>query len=101
MQYALQVSKLLYAHTNSAQQFLTLSEVFYMGTKSGGSFFGKTGSFEVGYDFDALVIDDSELNRINNDLGREPYTLQQRLERFIYLGDDRHIVARFCQGREL
>lgn len=101
MQYALQVSKLLYAHTNGAQQFLTLSEVFYMGTKSGGSFFGKTGSFEVGYDFDALVIDDSELNRINYDLGREPYTLQQRLERFIYLGDDRHIVARFCQGREL
>lgn len=101
MQNALQVSKLLYAQTNGALQFLTLSEVFHTATKSGGSFFGKAGSFEQGYDFDALVIDDSDLTRINLELHRDPYTLQQRLERFIYLGDDRHIVARFCQGREL
>ena len=101
MQNAIQVSKLLYALSNGAQQFLTLSEAFYLATKSGGSFFGKTGSFEVGYDFDALVIDDGELNGINHELGRSPYTLSERLERFIYLGDDRHIAARYCQGREI
>ena len=63
-----------------------------MATKSAGSFFGRVGSFEPGYEFDALVIDDSELNFDN-------YTLPQRLERFVYLGDDRQIVARYCQGR--
>ena len=28
-----------------------------------------------------------------------PHTLLERLERFVYLGDDRHIAARYCQGR--
>ena len=64
-----------------------------MATKTGGSFFGKVGSFEPDYDFDALVIDDSEL------LIDESYTLLERLERFVYVGDDRQIVARYCQGR--
>lgn len=101
IQNALQVSKLLYAQSNGALPFLTLSEAFYLATKSGGSFFGKVGSFEPGYAFDALVIDDTVLNQINDDLGRESYTLQQRIERFIYLGDDRQITARYCQGKEI
>ena len=74
--------------------FLSLSEVFYLATKSGGAFFGKVGSFEPGYEFDALVIDDSYLNYDN-------YTLEQRLERYIYLGDDRDIQRRFCRGQEI
>ena len=96
MQYAVQMSKLQYAMSNGKLPFLTLSEVFYMATKSGGSFFGKVGSFEVGYAFDALVIDDTDINTI-----RPLCDCQQRLERFIYLGDDRHIVHRFCQGKEI
>ena len=64
-----------------------------MATKSAGSFFGKVGSFEPGYDFDALVIDDSPL------LIDADYTLLQRLERFIYTGDDRNIAERYCRGR--
>ena len=63
-----------------------------MATKSAGRFFGRVGSFEPGYEFDALVIDDSPL-RIDPD-----YTLLQRLECFVYIGDDRHIAARYCQG---
>ncbi len=91
MVYAIQVSKMHYCNDKSCA-FLTLPEVFWIATKSAGSFFGKVGSFEPGYDFDALVIDDTELNFDN-------YTLPQRLERFIYIGDDRQIVARYCQGR--
>ena len=64
-----------------------------MATKSAGRFFGQVGSFEPGYDFDALVIDDSEL-QIDTD-----YSLLERLERFVYIGDDRQIAARYCQGR--
>lgn len=101
MQYALQMSKLQYAHSEGKLPFLTLSEAFYMATKSGGSFFGRVGSFEKGYAFDALVIDDSRLNYSDTALGVKPYTLQQRLERYIYLGDDRQITHRFCRGRDL
>ena len=70
---------------------LTTTEVFYLATKGGGSFFGKVGSFESGYAMDCLVIDDSRL-------GDEPRSLQERLERFIYLGDDRDIEARYVDG---
>ena len=92
MVYAVQMSKMHYQRDKS-QRFLSLSEAFYMATKSAGRFFGKVGSFEPGYEFDALVIDDSSL-LIDTD-----YTLLQRLERFIYTGDDRHISARYCRGR--
>ncbi len=94
MQYAIQVSKLNYAQTKGEMPFLSLSEVFYLATKGGGSFFGQVGSFEPGYEFDALLIDDRYLNFDN-------YTLEQRLERYIYLGDDRDIKRRFCRGVEL
>ena len=92
MVYAIQVSKICFQRDKSCAP-LTLSEVFWMATKSAGSFFGRVGSFEPGYDFDALVIDDADL------LIDDGYTLPQRLERFVYIGDDRHISQRFCQGR--
>lgn len=94
MQYALQMSKLKWLYTDHQDQFLSLSEVFYLGTKLGGSFFGKVGSFEPGYAFDALVVDDAQLNFDN-------YSIQHRLERYIYLGDDRQLTHRFCQGKEI
>ncbi|MBR0489675.1 MAG: amidohydrolase family protein [Prevotella sp.] len=91
--YAIQVSKMHYQLDHS-KPFLTLPEVFWIATKSAGSFFGKVGSFEPGYDFDALVIDDSVLYPAE-------YSLTHRLERYIYLGDDRQIVHRFCRGKEI
>ena len=93
MVYAIQVSKMYYQQ-NHDRKFLTLSEVFWIATKSAGSFFGRVGSFEPGYEFDALVINDSDLNHDN-------YTLLERLERYIYLGDDRQIEHRFCRGKEI
>ena len=94
MVYAIQVSKLWYARSDKQMPFLTLPEVFYMATKSGGSFFGKVGSFEPGYEFDALIIDDAELNHDN-------YSLLERLERFIYIGDDRQIEHRYVRGKRI
>ena len=93
MVYAIQVSKMHYQQ-NHDRAFLTLPEVFWLATKSAGSFFGRVGSFEPGYEFDAVVIDDHDLNHDN-------YSLLHRLERFIYLGDDRHITHRFCRGQEI
>ena len=93
MIYAIQVSKMHYQQ-NKDRRFLSLSEAFWIATKSAGSFFGRVGSFEPGYEFDALVIDDSDLNHDN-------YSLLHRLERYIYLGDDRQIEHRFCRGQEI
>ena len=93
MVYAIQVSKMHYQQDHK-RSFLSLSEAFWMATKCGGSFFGQVGSFEPGYEFDALVIDDADLNYDN-------YSLLERLERYIYLGDDRQIVHRFCRGQEI
>lgn len=73
---------------------LSVSEAFYMGTKGGGSFFGKTGSFEKGFFFDALVIEDDPMIA-----GR--YSLEDRLEKFIHVGDDRNICARYVEGEKL
>ena len=93
MVYAIQVSKMHYQQ-NHERPFLTLSEAFWLATKSAGSFFGHVGSFEPGYEFDALVINDSDLNHDN-------YSLLHRLERYIYLGDDRQMEHRFCRGKEI
>lgn len=71
------------------------AEAFYCATKGGGSFFGKTGSFEPGYAFDALVIDDSMWS------GGPPMSLPQRVEKLIYCGDDRNIEQVYVNGRRL
>lgn len=94
MQYTLQTSKLYQTFSLLKEPALKVSEAFYLATKSGGSFFGKCGSFEKGYEFDALVVNDAYLNA-------EKYTLPQRIERYIFIGDDRDIKHRFCAGHEL
>ena len=79
---------------NPEEKPISFAEAFYLATKAGGSFFGKVGSFEEGYDFDALIIDDEALKA-----GME-YSLEERLERFVYVGDSSCIVRRFVAGRE-
>ena len=72
-----------------------LSEAFYLATRGGGSFFEETGSFEKGFFFDALVLDDVNLCDC---VERTP---RQRLERLVYAGDSRNIVRRYCRGKEI
>ena len=91
---AMQVSKLRYQR-HPEEGFLSFAEAFYIATKGGGSFFGKVGSFETGYEFDALVIDDKNLG--NNDA----LDITERLSRFVYKGDDRNIVYRYIKGKML
>lgn len=92
MAAAIQVSKLRWRLVDQSLKPLTIEEVFYLGTKGGGSFFGKAGSFEKGYEFDALVIDDSSMKH------PQPLTLKERLERIIYFSDDRHIKDKYVNG---
>lgn len=92
---AIQVSKLRWRLQDESLKPLTVMEAFYLGTKGGGSFFGKVGSFEVDYEFDALVLNDSGLRH------PQPLNLQERLERFIYLADERHIEAKYVAGKKV
>lgn len=92
---AAQVSKLKWLECNKECAPLNTQELFYLATKGGGSFFGKVGSFEPGYALDALVIDDTTLLDVN------PRSLEERLQRYLYCGDDRNISARYVQGRLL
>jgi guanine deaminase len=72
-----------------------LSEVFYLATKGSGAFFGKVGSFETGYEADVLVVDDRYAESL---VERTP---EERLQRFIYAGDDRNIEKRIVRGEDL
>ncbi len=94
MQSAMQISRLRHAADNH-NSILTLREAFYIATKLSGSYFGSVGSFEKGYEFDALVIDDKGISQ------KENLTLEKRLERFIFAGDDRNIFKRYIAGREV
>ena len=92
--HAIQLSRLLWGASNKEVEALTLAEAFYLATKGGGEFFGLVGSFEPGYEADFLVIDDAELGMPNTDL-------EQRLQRYLYAGDDRNIVKRYVRGQEV
>lgn len=90
---AAQVSKLKWLECGKQCASLNTQELFYLATKGGGSFFGKVGSFEPGYALDALVIDDTSLEDVNE------RSLEERLQRYLYCGDDRNIHARYVQGK--
>ena len=93
MAMAIQCSKLRWSLYDQSAAPLTMDEAFYLATKGGGEFFGKVGSFEKGYEFDAVVIDDAS--------HRHPQKLsvRERLERLIYLAESRNIVAKFVDAK--
>ncbi len=92
---AVQVSKLRWRLVDQTLPCLTIPEVFYMATKGGGEFFGMVGSFEEGYELDAVVLDDSLIP------SPIEISLEDRLERMIYISDDRHIAAKFVFGDKI
>lgn len=95
MKEAIQVSKLRWRLVDEKLSPLTVEEAFYLGTMGGGEFFGKVGSFLPEYEFDAVVIDDSSL------LHPQELTLKERLERVIYLADDRNIYDKYIAGKKI
>ena len=93
---AIQVSKLYFRMVDESVKPLVFSEAFYLATKGGGAFFGNTGSFEEGYAFDAVVLDDRVLPHPQN------LKLAERMERAVYLGlDEKGIVSKFVAGRKI
>lgn len=92
----IQVSKMYFRMVDENYKPLIFSEAFYLATKGGGAFFGKVGSFEEGYEFDAVVMDDSIL------VHPQTLNLAERMERAVYLGlDEKNITAKFVAGRKV
>ncbi len=92
---AIQNSKLYNIYVNEKKDPLSLEEAFYLASLGGGSFFGKVGSFDYGYEFDALVIDDKRYNKDDN------LEITSRLEKTAYLSEDRDIIAKFVRGKSI
>ena len=93
---AIRVSKLYWRYIDRDAKPLTFPESFYLATKGGGSFFGKAGSFEDGYAFDAVVLDDS------GEPGAHSLPTAERLERAFYLRLDRQgIVMKIVDGQKI
>lgn len=92
---AIRASKLRWRMLDQEIYPLTVDQAFYIATFGGGKFFGKVGSFDSGYEFDAIVVDDSTIPH------PQELDLHQRLERTLYLADDRHLCAKFVAGTRL
>ncbi|KAL7678289.1 hypothetical protein ACOME3_004519 [Neoechinorhynchus agilis] len=71
-----------------------ISSTQYLILNGGGSFFGKTGSFEPGYEFNALVLKENEINH-------DSRSLQDRLERLLWSGSGELIIKRYLSGQSL
>lgn len=95
MALAIQASKLRWRMQDDGLKPLTLEEVFYIATKGGGEFFGNVGSFEPGFELDAVVLDDTRIVHSQN------LDVRARLERMIYLADEREVRAKYVRGREI
>ncbi|KAJ3021346.1 hypothetical protein HKX48_008742 [Thoreauomyces humboldtii] len=97
---------------------LSLAEVFHLATLGGADILGiaeTTGSFVVGKDFDALVVDLDAGDQIDarsskdddNVLGMRPVevfdhdTPLEMFEKFVFLSDDRNIAEVYVAGRKV
>lgn len=92
---AVKVSKLRWRLVDDSAKPLSLAESFYLATKGGGEFFGKVGSFEPGYEFDLVVIDDQKGQPVR------PRSIEERLEQVVYDDPSDRVVAKFVAGRRL
>lgn len=92
---AIQVSKLRWRLVDESLKPLSLEEAFYLATMGGGAFWGKTGSFLEDYEFDAVILSDEQIPC--------PHSLTplERLERLIYLGDDRCVTGKYVSGNKI
>lgn len=94
---SIRASKMYWRYVDNSAKPVTFEEAFYMATRGGGEFFGRVGSFEEGFEADAVVLDDSRLAH------PQPLTARQRLERAVYLSLDiaDGIVGKYSAGEKI
>ena len=94
---AIQVSKMYWRYVDPNAKAITFPEAFWLATKGGGEFFGKVGAFQSGYEFDAVVLDDSVLPH------PQELSIIERLERAVYLQLDMRqgVCGKYVGGEKL
>ena len=75
---------------------VTIEQALYIATIGGGEFFGKVGSFDKGYEFDAIVLDEKDIPTVL----MPELNLLERFERFIYRPKDK-VYAKFIAGKKV
>lgn len=88
-------SKLLYRLKDDSLKPVSVWESLYMATIGGGKFFGKVGSFEKGYEFDAVILDDSSYKT------PKKLTPIERLERLLYIGSSGDTLHKYVRGKQI
>lgn len=94
--YVIQMSKLYNHFVDNNAKPIQFSEAFYLATLGGGKFFNKVGTFRKGYEFDAVIIDDTKIGSPSK------LSLKERLERAVYLNLDAScIVSKYVFGNKI
>lgn len=75
---------------------ITIEEALYLATLGGGKFFGKVGSFEPGYEFDAIVLNERDIPTVL----MSELDLLERFERYIYRSHT-NVYAKFIAGKKI
>jgi guanine deaminase len=75
---------------------ITIEQALYLATLGGGEFFGKVGSFEKGYEFDAIVLNERDIPTIL----MSELSLLERFERYIYRSHT-NVYAKFIAGKKV
>ncbi|TFK56607.1 guanine deaminase [Heliocybe sulcata] len=100
MRQASNVSRHRTMHFNNDALKLSLAEIVYLGTIGGASVVGladKVGNFQVGKEFDALVVDTGVDDNVNVEGFEEDG--RAMVAKWVFLGDDRSIRKVFVRGR--
>ncbi|MBR0434768.1 MAG: amidohydrolase family protein [Lachnospiraceae bacterium] len=92
MLITLQASKMYYRLVDTDVKQLTFEEVFFLATLGGGRYFGNVGTFKEGYEFDAVIIDDSKM------FSARDMSIRERIERMCYNDADVIIMDKFVKG---
>ncbi|XP_045030070.1 guanine deaminase-like isoform X1 [Daphnia magna] len=102
MRFAITVSNILSLSKSEDYKPLNFRDVFFMATLGGAQALGlddKVGNFEIGKEFDALVV-----NLAPTDGNLEVWpdeSMENRLSKWIHLGDDRSISRVYVNGVEV
>ena len=89
---AIRLSKLRWLESGKQEAFLTVREAFYLITTAGQAYFGAQPGFGVGEPLHAVVFNDGKF-AYNPGL-----SLEERLERVLYLADKSTITAVYSAG---
>ena len=89
---AIRMSKAKRIETEGTAGLLTVAEGYYLGTTAGAAYFGAGNGFAAGDPLHAIVVDESGFPPAKS------LTLQERMERAIYLMDERSIQAVYSEG---